>query len=335
MKKTISIIAAAAMMCAAVSPAFAANRENANPDVFVNGTKIFFEDQGAVIVDGRTLVPARGVFEAMGAKVSWNEDLRQVQIESADDNTWVRLIIDDANMKVYDMSGLFASLFAGQDFEAPETVVELDVAPQIIGDRTMIPLRAISEAINAEANWDEEAYAVQITSEDAPVNEAAESKPTLTLSAASDTVAEGDTVDLYVNVSNLPANTFVSGVTAAVEYNTENFEYVSSAPVNGDTEITNALKDDNANMGENLMKAVYVTVDEDAAAKTDGKVMKLTFKSLNGKEGVFALSDSYHGGIGYNTTLMAQELNSDTSATTYSGDTLYIDTASVTVNAGK
>ena len=67
MKKVISVIAAAAMMCAAVSPVFAADPESGSPDVFINGTKIFFSDQGVVAKDNRVLVPLRGVSEAGAA----------------------------------------------------------------------------------------------------------------------------------------------------------------------------------------------------------------------------------------------------------------------------
>ena len=335
MKKAISVIAAAAMMCAAISPVFAANTESGNPDVFVNGTKIFFSDQDAVIEDGRTLVPARGVFEAMGAKVSWDEEKRQVQVESADNNTWVRLIIDDADMKVYDMSGLFATLVSGQSFNAPETVVTLDVAPQIINDRTMVPLRAISEAIDAEVQWDGEAYAVNITSKDAATNEKADGKLECSLSAGAETVNEGETVDLYINAANLPADTYVAAVNAVVNYNKENFEFVSASLVNGDTVIENALGVDNTDYNDEGMKVVYVTIDEENAAKTDGKIMKLTFKSLNGKSGDFSIVNGYATEGGIMTYLQLDTAGEDPTSKIYKADELYIDTTPVTVNAGK
>ena len=41
-----------------------------------------FEGQGAAIVDGRTLVPVRGVFETLGFSVDWDGALRQVTLES-------------------------------------------------------------------------------------------------------------------------------------------------------------------------------------------------------------------------------------------------------------
>ena len=37
----------------------------------MDGQQIEFEDQQPIIVDGRTLVPVRGVFEAMGFEVEW------------------------------------------------------------------------------------------------------------------------------------------------------------------------------------------------------------------------------------------------------------------------
>ena len=335
MKKVISVIAAAAMMCAAVSPVFAANRESNTPDVFINGAEILFNDQAAVIVDGRTLVPARGVFEAMGATVSWDEEKQQVQVESADNNTWVRLIIDDADMKVYDMSGFMATLMSGQDFVAPETVIALDAAPQIINDRTMVPLRAISEAIEADVKWDEDSYSVQITSDDAAKNEKADGKPAYTLSAGAETVNEGDTVDIYINAENIPEGKFVLGVAATLQYNKENFEFVETKLMNGDKVVENALGADNTDWEGNYMKASYITIDVENAAKTAGAVMKLTFKSLNGKEGSFALSDSYLTGYGCTTRFLTGDIEANAPSGTYDGSELYIDTTPVTVNAGK
>lgn len=336
MKKTISVIAAAAMMCAAVSPVFAANKESGNPDVFVNGTKIFFDDQEAVIEDGRTLVPARGVFEAMGAKVSWDEEKQQVQVESADDNTWVRLIIDDADMKVYDMSGMFGTLLMGQSFEAPETVVALEVPPQIMNERTMVPLRAISESIGADVQWNEDEYRVDITTAENPTDEELSTMPKYTLSTSADTVNEGDTVDLYIDVTNLPENTYVSSVTAGIHYDKTAFEYVDATLVNGDTEISPAFAAANPDFADGCLKVLYGTIDETTAAKEDGRVMKITFKSINGKEGEFSLSNTYHTDPLFNNdTMLAVYSMSENIDKEISGEDFYIDTTPVTVNAGK
>lgn len=48
--------------------------------VFLRGDQVVFPDQQPVIVDGRTLVPIRGVFEEMGAQVKWESDARRVTV---------------------------------------------------------------------------------------------------------------------------------------------------------------------------------------------------------------------------------------------------------------
>lgn len=50
-----------------------ANRAMADDDIKVifNGTQMQF-DQPPIIQDGRTLVPVRAIFEAIGAEVEWN-----------------------------------------------------------------------------------------------------------------------------------------------------------------------------------------------------------------------------------------------------------------------
>ena len=113
---SISLAAALAVSCTGIAMA-----EDKTPTVFVNQGQIFFDDQAPVILgEGTTLVPARGVFEAMGAKVEWKEDTRTVDVTSSDNKTLIRLTIDDSTMKVFDVSGVFGALMSGQDFVAPE-----------------------------------------------------------------------------------------------------------------------------------------------------------------------------------------------------------------------
>lgn len=326
MKKLVSLIAAAAMVSAVSGAAMAADN---NPAVYVDGREIFFDDQAAVIKDDRTLVPARGVFEAMGAKVEWDGEKRQVQVTSADEQTIVRLVIDDADMKVYDMSGLFSALLTGQDFHAPETVVTLDVPAQIMNDRTMVPLRAISEAVDAQVDWNGEACCVEIVTNAAEIP--AEDAPALSLSTSADKVAEGETVDVFVNIKNVPADLFVKDVTAILSYDADNFEYVSTTLVNGENEIASAVGATNPEFGsKGYIKAGYVVADNDTAVKEDAAVLKITFKSVNGAEGSFALSDGYNTKHGYNTVIDFSDAESNLFAC--NGNKLAIDTTPVFVN---
>ena len=87
-----------------------------------------------IIFDGYTLVPAREVFEALGAEVNWISDLYQVYIKYNEDV--VMLEID--SKKAY-VNGV---------------AMEMTIAPKIINDKTMIPLRFASESIGMEVGWD-------------------------------------------------------------------------------------------------------------------------------------------------------------------------------------
>ena len=69
MKKLLCMILAAVMILSSVSAVVFANDEI---KVLVDGNQLEF-DVAPVIEDGRTLVPMRAIFEALGADVDWNE----------------------------------------------------------------------------------------------------------------------------------------------------------------------------------------------------------------------------------------------------------------------
>lgn len=100
--------------------------------VYVNDIEVVF-DQQPIIVNDRTLVPVRAIFEAMGAVVGWEEETGTVASEK--DGTVIKISIGADSMT-----------------KNGETV-GLDVPAQIVGDRTLVPLRAISEAFGASVSW--------------------------------------------------------------------------------------------------------------------------------------------------------------------------------------
>ena len=111
--------------------------------VTVNGENVVFSDQNPVIVGGRTLVPIRDVFETMGFDIGWNNETRVVTLER--DRDVVIVTIDSDTFTIN-----------GESFE-------LDVPAQIIGGRTMLPLRAVLESVGYELDWDGAASTVIIT----------------------------------------------------------------------------------------------------------------------------------------------------------------------------
>jgi len=110
-------------------------------DATINGASKTL-DSAPVIVDGRTMVPVRFISEAIGAKVDWDADTKTAVIVL--DGKTIKLPIDS---KTADIDG---------------ASVELDVPAQIINDRTMVPIRFISENFGATVNWDGDTRTVTV-----------------------------------------------------------------------------------------------------------------------------------------------------------------------------
>ena len=99
--------------------------------------------QPATIVDGRTLVPLRAIFEALGATVEWDNVTRTVKSE---------------------MNGTTIELAIGSDtlYKNGEPVT-LDVPGQIMNGRTLVPARAVAEAYGVGVEWDKTTRTVILT----------------------------------------------------------------------------------------------------------------------------------------------------------------------------
>ena len=117
--------------------------------VFIDNAKIDFDVEPAVI-DGRTMVPMRKIFEKLGADVSWNENTKAVTSVKGDKNVYIQI----------DASELIVN---GE-------VKVLDVPAKLIDSRTMVPVRAISEAFDCIVKWDNTKREVHIYSNEGIVN---------------------------------------------------------------------------------------------------------------------------------------------------------------------
>lgn len=97
------------------------------------------------IQNGRTLVPLRAIFEALGADINWDPVTRTVT--GTKDNTIVTLTIDS---KTAYING---------------TAKELDVPAVIVSGRTMVPARFIAESLGAVVGWDNDSKTVLVNSD--------------------------------------------------------------------------------------------------------------------------------------------------------------------------
>jgi hypothetical protein len=111
--------------------------------VIIDGSPVFF-DQSPAVIGGRVLVPLRGVFERLGAFVQWDQQSNTVTAVRGD--TQMALVIGSRQATVNGRA------------------VILDVPALIVGGRTLVPLRFVSEAMGARVDWDAASRAVFITS---------------------------------------------------------------------------------------------------------------------------------------------------------------------------
>jgi hypothetical protein len=121
-----------------------ANNDHSIP-VFANGKELKF-DVPPVIKYGRTLIPVRAVSNALGADVAWDGATGTVTITK--DKT---VIIIKLGSNVATVNGV---------------EVQLDAKPELISNRTLVPIRFIAETLKQNVEWDEDTGSVIIDDDD-------------------------------------------------------------------------------------------------------------------------------------------------------------------------
>ena len=117
-------------------------------NVTVNGQRVDFQGQGPANIDGHTMIPVRGVFEMMGFNIIWNETLQQV-------------ILSRGRTSAMFTIGRRTLYVNGRTYA-------LNVPPQVIGGRTMMPVRNIAESLGYHVGWDRFTNTVLISSTPIP-----------------------------------------------------------------------------------------------------------------------------------------------------------------------
>ena len=122
---------------------FAVTYASTDITVLLNGEELEF-DVPPRIMDNRTMVPMRAIFEELGATVDWEDYTRTVTATKYD-----IVIIMQIDNVVISVSGYY---------------ITLDVPPRIVENRTLVPVRAVAESLNADVYWEYETRTVIITS---------------------------------------------------------------------------------------------------------------------------------------------------------------------------
>lgn len=110
------------------------------PQGTANAVNVYVNDQllnldvPAKVINDRTMVPLRGIFESLGASVEWVQSTNSIEVTK--DSTTIELYFNSKTAKVN-----------GQE-------TSLDVPPTVVNNRTLVPVRFISETLGANVMWD-------------------------------------------------------------------------------------------------------------------------------------------------------------------------------------
>jgi len=106
---------------------------------------IHFSDQTPIIANDRTLLPIRAIAEYYGWSVDWNAETKCVTIEN--ESVKIEVIIGETLMRVTPVNGL-------------KNGIVLDVPAQILNGRTLLPVRAVAEAMGVIVDWNQDEQCV-------------------------------------------------------------------------------------------------------------------------------------------------------------------------------
>lgn len=122
---------------------------NEDVTVFVDNAEIQF-DVKPQLIGGRTMVPLRAIFEALGAVVSWDDATQTVT--AYNEAYLVKAVIGQTELTVNGQSK------------------NMDIAPMMVNNRTLVPARFVAEAFNCRVDWDADKKIVNITTTPADYN---------------------------------------------------------------------------------------------------------------------------------------------------------------------
>src|SRR5690606_924081 len=113
--------------------------------VELDGENLYFQQQGALNVNGSIMVPMRELFEKLGAKIEWNSSIKTIKAQKNDTKISITINSDTATVN-------------GKK-------VALSEPAKVINGATMVPLRFVSESLGSKVYWYNEISTVVIVPE--------------------------------------------------------------------------------------------------------------------------------------------------------------------------
>lgn len=221
--------------------------------VYINGRRISFDVPPAKI-NGRTMVPLRGIFEGLGAEVKWEAATMTITARRGD--TEVKLTLGDRNAYI---NG---------------NLNTLDVPPAKVSGRTMVPLRFVGEAFRADVKWVGATKSIYINDETAA---APQPDVTYTPTTAANAM-EGTVASIVTNTT--PNKIMMKRGNALYTYEITPQTTIRLTEVDGTFSGSVSLRQ--------IQKGDQVIITPDPANQNAAKSIEGKFKKINGIISAFA-----------------------------------------------
>lgn len=114
-------------------------------NVIVDGEPITFDGAQPQTLQGRIMVPLRGVFEKIGCYVEYDAANHIITAHYQNESVEIRM-----GNRIANKNG---------------AEITMEVAATIINGHALVPLRFLAESIGAKVEWDEANYTVSIKTE--------------------------------------------------------------------------------------------------------------------------------------------------------------------------
>lgn len=141
--KIISLIAAVSLAVCGAS--FTAFGKDEGISLIYDGQEVVFDVQPQMYGD-RVMVPVRAVFEMFGAKVKWDDETQTVTAKKK--------------------SKTITMTLNSNEITKNDETYTFDTAPIMVDDRILVPIRAVSEVLGLDVQWDDSSDTVVITTPD-------------------------------------------------------------------------------------------------------------------------------------------------------------------------
>lgn len=238
---------------------------NASTRVEVNG-RALNTSVAPMQINGRTLVPMRDIFEALGATVQWNPVTRGIIATRANTNIGLQI--------------------GSQTASVNNQRLMLDQSPIVMRGSTLVPLRFVSEALGAQVNWNSAQRLVSVFESGSQV-----------ASARSISVPQGAVVPVTMDetISSATARVGQTFTASVVSENVGDSEFPPGTKIQGVVTQVSPRTDENPGVLEldfrNVVlpngtrypiDAALTSLDNDSVTTTRGRVMAKDTANDNG-----------------------------------------------------